>query len=334
MLTYELQQRILRREKGSTLEFPNEVQVEIKLGPPQIFGAMDGPSRGALYKRKARLEYNANTGRTLIQSIPPLEPLYVSINLEDDVFELEGDTLCCKIQCEDVNILFNFLRMTFYLLPPLLNVSFPDPPVILYTKGKIGEAEFTWELREATGAFDTFTKESLEHHIQQAINNFTLFSGTSNRRLAAGIHYFHTASRLICTGNSNWEFCAESILNMCKCLEIVFGDSRDDIRQGLQNLGYGRNEIEGDFIALTLLRDELDVAHPRVAMFNAEHLRVLYQYLPSAENRMRDLIQRLISAVSDGSYVLRQDADLRLNKTEQKNMDRLIETIKARITPI
>lgn len=72
MLTYQLQDRVFRIEDNGSFEFPNQVEIEIKLGPPEAFGTSDGFSRLVLFEREARLLWNANTGRLKHVRNPPL----------------------------------------------------------------------------------------------------------------------------------------------------------------------------------------------------------------------------------------------------------------------
>ncbi|MEN6490311.1 MAG: hypothetical protein ABFD66_15770, partial [Smithella sp.] len=215
-------------------------------------------------------------------------------------------------------------------LPAFLNIKFADPPVIEQITGSIGTVDFRWEHRELHHEFNITTVDILEQHIVDSLNYFQLFGEAKNRRLVAAIHYFYICSRLLVAGHSQWEFMAESILNLCKSLEILFGGSRDAVRQGLQSLGYTQEEVEGDFIPLLILRGFLDVAHPRIAILRQNDLRTLYLFLFNSENRFRKLFERTLKAVEKGLFKLPQEDDLRLDKEDQNIMNRLVDTLSQR----
>lgn len=127
---------------------------------------------------------------------------------------------------------------------------------------------------------------------------------------------------------------AESILNYCKSIEILFAtseDSRNDIRRELAKLGFSEEEIEGDFVPLLILRSYVDVAHPKVAIFKRRHLSVLYQFVSQSEETLRELLRLVIAKVADGSYEIPQEEDLTLNKKKHKEMDKLIASMYSRI---
>ena len=334
MLTYQLQDRVLRIESEGSLEFPNSVIIEMKLGPPQAFGTSDEPSRLAILGSTARMFWNANTGRTQIQSKPPLKPLNVEIRTPEQRLTLSGDLLTYEATCQDLSELHGILQAFLYVFPSLLNVRFADPPYVQYVQGHVGGGRFRWEHREARGQFAPKTQDEIERHVADSFERLDLMAGVTNRRLAAGLHYFHMASRLSVAGISQWEFMAESILNLSKTLEILFGTSRDAVREQLLSLGYSHEEIEGDFIPVMILRNHFDIGHPRLATFKQDQLQILYQYLTQIEDRFRDLFNRLFCRIAEGTYVLNQIGDLRLDFQEQKAFDRLVETMKRRIEPL
>jgi len=334
MLTYQLQDRALRIESEGSLEFPNSVIIEIKLGPPQAFGTSDEPGRLAIRGHTARLLWNANTGRTQIQSKPPLEPLDVEIRTPEQRLSLSGDLLTYKAYCQDLSELHGTLQAFLYIFPSLLNTGFADPPYVQCVQGHVGDTRFRWEHREARGQFTPKTQDEIERHVVDSFKRLDLMEGVTNRRLAAGLHYFHMTSRLNVAGISQWEFMAESILNLSKALEILFGTSRDSVREQLLALGYTDEEIEGDFIPLMILRNHFDVGHPRLAIFKQDQLQVLYRYLTQSEDRFRDLFNRIFHRIAEGTYELNQIEDLRLDSQEQRAFDRLVETMRGRIEPL
>ncbi len=333
MLTYQLQPRVFRCEKNAFC-FPNVVTIEVKLAPHTAFGTKDGLSRTLVFDRPASLVFNANTGRVLGKSNPQLEPLDVVIRSPDTKFELKGDNLKYQATCNNVSDLEGMITAFQYVLPSLLNIEFADPPIIDQIKGWVGDTEFRWEHQECQAPLRVVTAETLEKHIAKGYERLSLFAATRNRRLAASLSYLHLASRLIVMGNSPWEFMAESILNMCKAMEILFvdsDDSRDNIRRELKKLGYMHEEIEGDFIPLLILRSHVDVAHPKVAIHSKRQLRTVYRYLADSEDRLKKLIKHVIEQVEAGTYQILPTDDLTLDDEEKKGMSQLVKIMESRI---
>lgn len=330
MLTYLLHERVFRAEENKRLEFPNTLTVTAKLSPPVIFGAGNDYSRLVVHQSKAHLIWNANTGRVQSKSEPSLPPLDVTITGPETKFVLKGDLITYTLPCESLDQLIGCLNGLQFVFPAFLNLKFPEPPTVEYVKGKLGDVEFRWEHKGAIHSFSPQTSEILEKHVAEFFNILPFISGTQNRRLVAAIYYFYTSSRLLVSGHSQWEFMAECILNLCKTLEILFGREMDSIRDGLQTLGYESDEIEGDYIPLIILRNVLDVAHPRIAVFPQDSLSTLYVYLSNTENRFRKLLERVITAINEDKLQLPQDEELTLDESEKKKLGKLINTLRDR----
>jgi len=313
------------------MKFPNTMSIEMKYSPPEAFGTSKDYSRLTIRDHKAELLLNANTGRIRILSTPHLEPVHAVIEWPEQRFELKGDIFRYEASCKDEKELEEHLITFFYIFPAMLNVYFADPPTVLSTEGYIGKTSFRWEQVATQFIMNPVTPEEIEKNIQKAFLDLESLSRTNNRRLAAAARYFYTASRLIVAGNSDWEFMSEVILNLCKVLQILFGNSMDDVRKGLTKLCYAEDEREGDFIPLMILRNSIDVGHPLLKIFTQQQLDIFYIYLGHVENLFRDLFKRLFERIKDGSFKLNQIEDLEFNSDQRKTINRLIDTITNRI---
>ena len=331
MLTYQLQDRVIRMIDQAPPEFPSQTSVKLVFGPLSAFGAANEPGRLVIRGHRANVLWDSNTGRTVVQADPPLEPLDVTVETPNQRMTLVGNTLQYEFECHDIDELNGVLQGFLYVFPALLNRSFADPPYVTEITGSIGEAQFRWQHREASAHMAPQTADEIEAHAADCFTKMELFTGIRNRRLAAGLHYFLVASRLLVVGTSQWEFMAEAVLNMTKSLQIMFGETRDEVRAQLATLGYSEDEIEGNFVPIMILRNKFDVGHPRLAIFRQDQLRILYRYLSASDSRFRELFQRLLEAVQNGTYEIGQVGDLRLDAEEQREFDRLIESMRSRL---
>jgi hypothetical protein len=135
----------------------------------------------------------------------------------------------------------------------------------------------------------------------------------------------HVAERLATVGNSDVEFAPEIILNLAKILEVLFGNTRDQIRLGLSDLEYDEVEREGLFIPLIILRNELDVGHAKLSTYSADVLDKLYGYLRNVPFAMKELIVRAINATILGKWKPR----LPSTADSATSYDRLLASIEA-----
>lgn len=233
MLTYLLHERVFRAKDNKELIFPNTLIVRAKLSPPTVFGVANEYGRLVVHESKANLIWNANTGRVQGKSEPPLSPLDVTVESPNTNFSLKGDLLTYTCPCEDYDHLLGCLSGLQFVLPAFLNLKFPDPPVIEFIKGTLGDVDFRWEHSSMAYSFTPLTKEILEEHVAEFTNVLPIISGIKNRRLVAAIYYFYTSSRLLVSGHSQWEFMAECILNLCKALKYYLEEKWIQSEMGL-----------------------------------------------------------------------------------------------------
>jgi hypothetical protein len=336
MFTYQLQARFLHLDPGDTLTFPGQAEIEVHFGPPTVFGQSDAPSRVFIPPgagREVQLLWNGQTGRLTFQSIPPLEPLQVTIQGTSDQLKLHGDVLRYECICNDVENLVASIHVLQYFFPAVLNVDFPEPPHVVSISGRVDGVPFRWLHKESAPVFTPISAALLEQFVSSAVERLAVVQGQPQRRLMASVHYFHVASRLLAVGTSVWEFMPEYVLNLCKALEVLCGNSRDEIRTHLVQLGYSTDDVEGDFIPLLLLRNHFDVGHPRLTVLNSAQLQVLYRYLEKTESNFRDLFRRVFARLKEGIYFVREPGEMRLDPGEQRRFDRLIESMAARLRP-
>src|SRR5688572_21755791 len=102
MLTYRLHTRVFKLEEGQSFQFPNQVTVYVVFDPKTAFGASNEPSRTTVRAHKARLTFNANTGRSLVLSNPPLEPLDLTVTTPHTIVVLKGNELTFEFPCESL----------------------------------------------------------------------------------------------------------------------------------------------------------------------------------------------------------------------------------------
>lgn len=330
MLTYQLQNRIFKIKNQKKFEFPSDAEVEIYFEPSEQFGIGEKSSKTVVKGSKLHIIYDANTGKYQIFSSPRLEPIEVTLEWTNLQLEMRGNVFHAKWKCETFKDLESKILTFHYIVPILLNLELMEPPAVKYTCGHVGDAEFRWELQETKLFFCTASIESQETCVAESFSRLELLSEVSNRRLAAALYYFYVARRLTEAGNSPYEFLAEVVLNLCKALQVMFGETRDHVRAGLLKFGYTKEEIEEKFIPIMILRNELDVGHVTVKTFKRNQLRALYNYLSLSEGDFRDMLKRAIRKTKELSYKFRQDSHLSLTEDEQKKIDKLVNIFISR----
>ncbi|MGE5555015.1 MAG: hypothetical protein ACM3UY_01935 [Methanocella sp.] len=325
MLTYQLQHRVLRLNGKTAISFPNDVEINVLFKPSTQFGNPLKVGKTIKKGSNANLIFDANTGRTWVHSDLSLKEIDTKVVWNNLTLHLKGNLLTVRQHCNSREDLQNLLETSHFTLPLLLNIELIEAPLIQNTKGKVGNVEFNWEIDQRSSSFDVTDDEFQE---KKALNSFLKIENLNSRRLIAAAYYSYVARRLAETGNSIFEFMAETILNLCKVLQVLFGERIDDVRCELAKLGYSKKEIESNFIPIMVLRNEFDVGHVFLSIFNQKQLITLYRFLESSENNFSDLLKRVFEKTDKSEYSIKPDPISHLEGKKLKIINRLLENIE------
>ena len=311
MLTYHLHPRRFRFENGESYQFPNTCSICFHFVPKQPFGADATGGRTAVAKVPATLLFDANSGRICIESQTPLKPLTYAETGSAERVELVGNLLNITKDIVSLQKLSDFIHTIYFYLPALLSVNFSDPVLISFVDGKVGDEYFRWEL-DGWRASVTYTTQDLqEERFARAWRRVSTVGKLENRRIFLALHYLHQAQRLSSCSSVPGEFLSEMLLNLSKVLEVLFPSSadikqRDSVRRALMHLGFSVHEVERDYLPAMALRNEIDVGHIQLELLNPSELRILHSYILQCEDKFKELLERTVSAVEDGTFNVRE----------------------------
>jgi hypothetical protein len=324
VFTYQ-ENRVLLIEDG-TLTFPCEVTATVGLIPSPVYGDAV-PGQTCALGSTARSSWNANTGRTYVESLPPLPPVDVRTTADDMAVTLVGNTVRATWLSASREELTGALGALHFVLPLCLSLDFADPGLPAVTSGRAGETSFVWQVEATRGSFEAITPAMRDGRVIAALDRVPLLCDDRNVRLLAATAYFHKAVRLLVAGAGPSEFAGEAVVNLAKCLEVLFPGpperTREAVRHGLGQLGYSDDEIERIFVKALVLRSSLDAAHVRMAILTAEERRKIQQYMEGVVVHFR----RLLRDVAD--RVARGELELSLHDSERTPNDDLAKLLAS-----
>jgi hypothetical protein len=333
VLTYQLQRRVLKKTNEKEIVFPNEIEIEVCLEPTGQFGIGSNMGKTIVKGSQCTAVFDSNSGKSWIKSETFLNNIDATIEWTNLKLQLKGNVVFYKSKCDSSKDFYDLIIAVHYFVPILFNLEFAEPPVVKYTRGRIGDATFNWELRQRLCSFDVTDNENQEKRAIDSLQRITWVTDLPNRRLAASVYYFYVARRLVESGYSPFEFMAEAILSLNKVLEALFGEKRDEIRVELQKLGYSKNDVEEKFMPIMILRDNFDVGHVCLVMFSQKQLDILHRYLEISEENFRELLKRVIKNVEKGGYILQSEPDLSLKGKKLKKIEQWLPTMEKAIDP-
>jgi len=209
----------------------------------------------------------------------------------------------------------------------------PDPVFLKSVEGTLGDSHVRVEHIESITPLIMVDDDKLAELVQQGLRTVDLLGVPTNARLLAAMSYVQRAARLNAAGESPWEFMAEALLNYAKTLEVLFGDSREEQRAGLRSVGTDEALIEARFIPVTLLRDFLDVGHPKLAQLDSERLRGIHRFLLGLDRDFQKLLIEVRVAVANGTFSFRPNGRETLGTPELRTIDTILTAHAARQKP-
>jgi hypothetical protein len=327
MFAYQARPRDLFLEAPQALSFPGHVRIEIRFQPNSGLGGDTPPGRTAAPSPRTRIRFDTNTGHTIADSDPALPDVTLEADVGDVHVALAGHLLTLDFDCQTRDDLIGMLNAYHYLFPLLISAEFLDPPVIQSTGGFVRDVPFTWQIHRGQGALEIATADVQRQKLYRALLRMKAAIAPENRRLIAALSYFQRAVRLVERGNTVFEFLAESILNYCKCLEVLFSPGRDATRTGLLGLGFTESEVETWFIPCMVLRSEIDTAHVGLALFTLEQLLTIQLYAESVESWFRKLFERTFTSIDAGTFTVQPYDDGGPDASATATLDRLRKAI-------
>jgi len=130
MLTYQLQERFFKIERGKKFVFPNEFEIEVCLEPSEQFGIGTNFGRTIRQDTKCNTFLDANTGRCYGRSESPLEAIDVTLEGSNTLLKMHGNVLIAKGKCKNLRDLLQVLQSIHYGIAIILNLELGEPPVV------------------------------------------------------------------------------------------------------------------------------------------------------------------------------------------------------------
>lgn len=326
MLFYRFQPRRFETPNNKEMTFPETMEIIFHLGPKSAFGGERAYCPTVNAEGSVFVRYNPDSGRADFKSDQPLPLIKARITQPEEEISFTGNIIKYKGPCQNRRMLHDCICSIYYTFPIVMNIDLAEPPYVEKVEGTVGQIPFRWIYHDNNANIYPID----EKKVSSSFSELTEKTRNIDKKVTASLQYYHVACRLLYSGSTIWEFMSEAILNFHKALVVLFGNSMDSVRKGLEGMGYSKEDIEGDFIPLMILRNHFDVGHPQLAFPNNEQMRILYKYLTKAQFTFKFFYKNMFKLIKEGKYVTGYD-DPPLSNEDQNKLNRLIDTMKKRI---
>ena len=289
--------------------WPSTTSIRASLSPLDVFGVPTKNRPRTLLVRAApdvQIFFNSNNGRTEVESSIFLSPLSykqmfsnkINISFDKNLLVIQSEV----VSLEDLKSILIFIE---YHLPAYFSIEMSTYITVEEIVGEIGSNfKFRYELNEFKAIIFTSTEKRRKNHIDEALT-FSQLTTPSAARFVLACIYYQQALRFLSPLESKIPSLnmAEVLLNLAKCLEILFGN-RDGVRKACKMLGYNSEQIESQIIPLLLGRNELDIAHAVGSRIPYECIDILLNYGNRALLNVRSVLIRTGRALGQNEDIL------------------------------
>jgi hypothetical protein len=247
-----------------------------------------------------------------------------------------GNTATLRFHARTLDEVLGAADALLHGLPAILATRMDYPCTVESIVGSTDTARFGYEVSELRFRIPLVREDDFRQSVQHALRQLPILGEEDQARLLGASIYFYRARRLVEAGHTPYEFMAEAVLNLAKCIEALFppegdGGTRDAIRRGLERVGRSAADIETWFLPALALRSALDVAHVRLALLSREDVELLTEYVEHAAEHFQKLLQNLFDELEAGRSPIPAYTRAAVDGSAATALERLRSQLRAAI---
>ena len=305
-----LQRTVTVDQTAGPITWPADLELVLVLAPSEVFGAADPREPGVVAIDEAEVSVDPITGKMLIRSRQSLSPANILGTFPSGTLSVSGNTATVKTPVSDANHLNAVVDWVIVGFSHFLSIQLGVFAEVKSVLGTLGGRKLSAMYPDGTySALFTFLTDQERDALIGAALESVPRDNPSYPRLAVASFYFHHALRLLSPHEVNYvPYCAhaEVMLNLTKCLEILFGASqRDALRRIVREFEYSQNEIESQIIPIFLMRNEIDVAHAVGSRIDMKEVILFRKYIDRSVLNVGAILRRTTELIREQRLVLK-----------------------------
>ena len=305
-----LQRTVIADQSQGEFTWPAELVLRATLAPAEVFGCAPVDSPNVVLNQQAEATIDSDTGKISAQHTRPLSRLKLDLNSPSCTISFDGNIVTLRTEVKTNAQLNSTMDWLCVSLGQFLSTQIGVFAEVKRIDGSIGGKHL--RAMYSGGTYSTLlaflTDQERDQRVTAAICGVKQ-DDPSYLRLAIASLYFHHALRLISPHEVNYiPYCAhaEVMLNLTKCIELLLGTAQlDRLRPALQLIGYTKQQIESQIIAIFVVRNELDIAHPTGSRIDPEDVGLYRQYIDRSIVNVGSLLRRVTERIGNGTLTLK-----------------------------
>jgi hypothetical protein len=281
--------------------FPARVECTLEMSPEDIFGGRNRGTRLVLPGTTPRFEWDANRGQSSVKTREHMTTIRFDRVFDTYDIYLCGGDIKIGFDCNSHDHLMHSLKLILSL-PLYLSLFLSHAVSIDAFYGNIGDCEFNCEVIYGEFDFHVVSEEGQKELVELAFETALGSPIIDNQRILAAIGYLYTARLIRAQSPHSSAFLPEVTLNLCKALDSLFTNRRDQLRQELGKLGFTEKEIENEYVPLTLIRNQLDIAHPTFFSPTMEQQEIFDYFVKEASDLVEKFLKIFVKKCKNCEY--------------------------------
>jgi hypothetical protein len=306
-----LLRQITLEESTEPVSWPAILDVQAHLSPGELFGVTTDAQDSVVVAplQTVTVTFHGLQGTMHFHAPTTLAATDFCAQLPTGSLEIKGSTARLLIEVtshQHLNLVADWITLG---LGPFLSVQIGVFVEVKTLKGTLGGRSLSAMYADGTysALFAFLDEKGRSAGIEAALQCIRQDSPSYPRFTVASL-YYHQALRLLSPHEISFVpylAHAEVMLNLVKCLEILFGSDRHDkIRIAAEKLGFESAEIESQIVPIFILRGHYDVAHPRASRPDPKDVKLLRNYIDRSVLNVAYILRRASDQIGKGQLQL------------------------------
>lgn len=310
--------------------WPALIKCTFKLTPPDFFERNENTPIKTTIFGDTEIQFDPKVGKILGKKTGDAPPLEHSITMTNGFVSINGNNATAEFTVDNLEHAVATLDWLIRVFSGFLSIQLKTYCDLHDFSGTINEIPMSI-VYEPHGLSATMFHTEPNKRAEEIEKAFQLIdpNSPSYMRFVASSAYFHQALRL--TSPFQVDFppdlaLGEVVLNLAKCIELLFSPSRNELRKKLLLLDYTEDQIESQLISIAIVRNELDIGHPLSGFIDADEITELRIFAHRALENVQAMLKRTASKIRSNRQFLAP-----LTNSGDKDRKKLISKIKTHL---
>jgi hypothetical protein len=326
---WKLQRQIVIGGEDDPILWPAIIDLQFELEPSDLFGIPSPLQPLTTINGKSKFSVDGRTGKFILIETQSLEVANLIGNFQFGQIHLRGNIARLTATLNDQSHFVSTVNWLSVMLTQFLSVQVGIFIDIVSISGTVSGRPIS--VIYPSESYSLLLAK-LDANTREEAFQDTLLGPNPNQqsyqRYIVSSRYFHHALRLLSPHQVNYipyTAHAEVLLNLAKCIEILFSTSnRDMLRQRFRELGFNQSQIDSQIIPILVARNDIDVGHPLSGEATKEEIAVLRKFVDRSVKNVATILRVVAKRI-----IIQEDYLEPLRAQKNKDRQKLVNKLRG-----